>query len=108
MGRLFVALLLVAAFCLGVAVSYYNWTVVTFNYLAGEAEVPLIALLVGAFVLGAVVMWLLGAVRLFLLRRDGKRQQKQIRDLETELRTLRNLPLDPPASAPPAPPTKNA
>ena len=93
MGRLLVILLLVAGFCLGAAVSYYNASPVTFHYLAGQVELPLIALLLGAFLLGIVVMWLLNLARLFMLSRDSRRQQRQIRELESELKSLRDLPL---------------
>jgi uncharacterized integral membrane protein len=93
MGRLLIVLLLIVSFCLGAAVSYYNWTSVTFHYLAGQAELPLIALLLGAFLAGIVVMWLLNLARLFVLARDIRRHQRQIRDLEAELRSLRALPL---------------
>ena len=105
MGRLLTLLLLLAAFCLGAAISYYNWSAVPFHYLAGQVELPLIALLLGAFLLGVVVMWLLDLARLFVLSRDSRRQQRQIHQLEAELKSLRNLPLD--AGSPP-PPSKNA
>ena len=103
MGRLLTALLLIAAFCLGAAVSYYNRADVTFHYLAGQAELPLIALLFGAFLLGVVVMWLLDLARLFVLSRDSRRQQRQVAQLEAELKSLRNLPLAQGSTAPPAP-----
>jgi uncharacterized integral membrane protein len=108
-GRLLVALLLIATFCLGAAVGYFNWTQVTFHYLAGQVELPLIALLLAAFIVGVLVMWLLNLARFFLLSRDHRRQQRQIRDLEAELKNLRNLPLDAPPAAPAAGvPAKNA
>jgi putative membrane protein len=103
MGRLLTALLLLAAFCLGAAISYYNRADVTFHYLAGQAELPLIALLFGAFLLGVVVMWLLDLARLFVLSRDSRRQQRQVAQLEAELKSLRNLPLAQGSTAPPAP-----
>jgi uncharacterized integral membrane protein len=105
MGRLLTALLLIAAFVLGAAASFYNLSPVTFHYLAGQTEQPLIALLVGAFLLGALVTWLLGLARLFFLSRESRRQQRQIRELEAELKSLRELPLAQPA---PTPPAKNA
>lgn len=109
MGRLVTLLLLLAAFCLGAAISYYNWSGVTFHYLAGQVELPLIALLLGAFLAGVVVMWLLDLARLFVLGRDNRRQQRQIAQLEAELKSLRNLPLDAGgATAPPATPPKHA
>jgi putative membrane protein len=103
MGRLLTTLLLIAAFCLGAAISYYNRADVTFHYLAGQAELPLIALLFGAFLLGVVVMWLLDLARLFVLSRDSRRQQRQVAQLEAELKSLRNLPLAQGSTAPPAP-----
>jgi lipopolysaccharide assembly protein A len=107
---LFRILIWLAAFGLGAAVSYYNWSVVTFHYLAGQADVPLIALLFGAFLLGVLVMWLLDFARLFTLSRDSRRQQRQIVQLEAELKSLRNLPLEQGAAAPPStpPPATNA
>src|SRR5690349_2400710 len=105
MGRLVLIVLLVAGFVLGAAVSYYNRYDVTFHYLAGQVELPLIALLLGAFFTGVVVMWLLSVARLFGLSRESRRQQRHIRELEAELRSLRELPL----AQPNAPgPVKNA
>jgi putative membrane protein len=108
MGRLLTTLLLIAAFCLGAAISYYNRADVTFHYLAGQAELPLIALLFGAFLLGIVVMWLLDLARLFVLSRDSRRQQRQVAQLEAELKSLRNLPLAQTSAAPAPPAAKNA
>ena len=106
MARLLITLLLLAAFCLGAAVSYYNWHEVSFNYLAGEVELPLIALLLLSFTCGLLVMWLLNFARMFLLGRETRRQARRLRELEDELKNLRNLPL--PATLATAPPaTKN-
>ena len=99
MGRLLVTLLLVATFCLGAAVSYFNWTPVTFHYLAGQSELPLIGLLLAAFVFGVLVMGLLNLARVFTLGRETRRQARQIRELEGELKSLRNLPLANPPTA---------
>lgn len=107
MWRLLITLLLIAVFCLGAAFSYFNWSSVTFNYLAGEAQLPLIALLLLAFIVGVVVMGLLNVARMFVLGRDNRRLQRQVRELEGELKSLRNLPLAS-APAPQNPPTKNA
>ena len=106
MGRLIVFALLAATFCLGAAVSYFNWTTVTFHYLAGQVEIHLILLLLVAFVLGMAVMGLLNLARVFALNRETRRQQRQIRELESELKSLRNLPLA--GTAAPPPPAKNA
>lgn len=106
MGRLLITLLLLAAFCLGAAISYFNWHPVTFNYLAGEVDLPLIALLLAAFICGLVVMWLLNFARLFMLGREARRQSRQVRELEAELKNLRNLPLS--GGAPQGGPPGNA
>jgi len=102
--RLLVILLLLAAFCLGAAISYHNWSAVPFHYLAGRTELPLIALLLGAFLLGAMVIGLLDVGRLWAMRRESRRLQRRLQDAEAELKTLRNLPLQSgtPGSAPPS------
>ena len=103
MGRFVTLLLGIVAFCLGAAISHYNVSAVSFNYLAGQVELPLIALLIAAFLLGVVVMWLLNLARLFVLSRESRRHQRQIRELEGELKSLRELPLaHTGAAAPPA------
>jgi lipopolysaccharide assembly protein A len=106
-GRLIVILLLVATFCVGVALSFFNWTTVRFHYLAGEVESRLILLLLASFLMGMLLMGLFSFARMFMLGRESRRQQRQIRELESELKSLRNLPLAP-ATAPPNPPAKNA
>ena len=101
MWRFLTFFLLFAVFCLGATVSYFNWGSVTVNYLAGQAQMPLILLLLLAFVVGIVVMGLLNLARIFTLRRDNRRLQRQVAELEAELQSLRNLPLAQ-ASNPPA------
>ncbi len=109
MSRLLVTLLLLATFCLGAAISYYNWNSVRVDYLAGQAELPLIALMLAAFVMGMLLMGLMNLARLYMLGREARRHQRQIRELESELRSLRNLPLaNASAAATPNPPAKNA
>jgi len=108
MGRVVAFVLGIAAFCLGAAISYYNLSTVTFHYLAGQVELPLIALLIGAFLLGAAVMWLLNLARLFVLSRESRRHQRQIRELEGELKSLRELPLAHTGAAAPPATVKNA
>jgi lipopolysaccharide assembly protein A len=108
MSRILDVLVYLAAAALGAAISYYNWSSVTFHYLAGQVELPLIALLFGAFLLGVIMMWLLDLARLFTLSRDSRRQQRQILQLEGELKSLRNLPLAQTSAAPAPPAAKNA
>ena len=100
--------LLLAGFCLGAAISYFNWTPVTFDYLAGQAELPLIALLLAAFLLGLAVMGLLNLGRTWLLKRDSRKLQNRLNLAETELKNLRNIEWAAPGTKaltpPPAPP----
>ncbi|MBI3171838.1 MAG: DUF1049 domain-containing protein [Hydrocarboniphaga effusa] len=106
MRKLLSTLLLLAGFCLGAAISYFNWTRVTFDYLAGQAELPLIALLLAAFLSGMAVMGLLNLGRVWALKRDGRKLRNRLGLAETELKNLRNLPLSAPHDA--AKPLKNA
>ncbi len=99
MRKLLSTLLLLAGFCLGAAISYFNWTRVTFDYLAGQAELPLIALLLAAFLSGMVVMGLLNLGRVWVLKRDGRKLRNRLGLAETELKNLRNLPLTAPHDA---------
>ena len=112
MGKLLRSLsrwvLLLAGFCLGAAISYFNWTPVTFDYLAGQAELPLIALLLAAFLSGLAVMGLLNLGRTWLLKRDSRKLQNRLNLAETELKNLRNIEWAAPGAKaltpPPAPP----
>jgi putative membrane protein len=106
--RLLVTLLLIAAFALGAALSYYNWNPVSFHYLAGQLELPLIALLLSAFLLGVAVAFLLNLARFWSLRRETRRLRKQLDDAEAELKSLRNLPLGADRAKPPAPGSSGA
>jgi uncharacterized integral membrane protein len=103
--RVLVGFVVVGAFCFGAALSYYNWDRVPFNYLIGQVELPLIALMLLSFLLGGVTVLLLNTLRIWALRLESRRLQKQLRNAEVELRNLRNLPLGGPAAvAEPAPP----
>lgn len=93
MKRILLVLTLLVVLCLGAALSYYNWSSVPFNFLAGEAQVPLIALLLGVFTLGVITALLLCAGRILGLRADIHRLRRQLADSQSELRNLRNLPL---------------
>ena len=106
MGRLVVILLVIVGFVLGAAVSFYNVSLVTFHYLIGQVELPLIALLIGSFFSGVLVMWLISVARVFGLSRESRRHQRQIRELEAELKSLRELPLAQPGAS--SPRAKNA
>jgi putative membrane protein len=93
--RVLLWLLLLAALIAGAALSYFNSGYVGFNYLLGSVEVRLVVLIVFTFVLAALLTLLLCSVRILSLSGEARRLRRQLRDAETELKNLRNLPLTP-------------
>ncbi len=93
MLRVLAIVLLLAVFIAGALLSYFNYGYVSFNYLIGSAEVRLVVLLVLTFVVASIFTLLLCAVRLFSLSGEARRLRRQLRDAETELKNLRNLPI---------------
>lgn len=93
MTRILLALLLLVVLTLGAALSYFNWDPVPFNYLAGETQVPLVALLIGMFAGGVLAALLLCAGRILALRAEILRLRRQLNGANSELKNLRNLPL---------------
>lgn len=93
MFRILVIVLVVLATCLGISVGYFNAQPIRFNYLAGEIELPLIALIIGEFILAVLLTLALCAGRMMRLRADIRRLRKQLGNAETELKNLRNIPL---------------
>lgn len=91
MWRIFVMLVLVAVLVLGASIGYFNAQIVSFDYLFGSWDIPLIGLLVGAFALGVVLTLLVIGTRLLAQRMELGRLRSRIRDHEIELRNLRNL-----------------
>jgi len=78
---------------LGVAIGFFNAQPVSFNYLAGTLQLPLIALVMGEFFLVAVLTALLCWARIFGLKGEIRRIRRQLKDAQAELQSLRNLPL---------------
>lgn len=107
MRRLLLTVLLLVVFCAGLAISYNNSAAVSFDYLAGTLEMPLMGLLVAAFILGMLLAGTLNLATHWTLRREARRLQRQLQASEAELRTLRHLPLNSPDAAA-APVSKNA
>ncbi|HZR37771.1 MAG TPA: lipopolysaccharide assembly protein LapA domain-containing protein [Nevskia sp.] len=95
MLRLLAAVLLLAVFVAGAGLSYFNYDYVSFNYLFGTTQVRLVVLVVLTFVLAALLTLLLCSIRLFSLSGEARRLRRQLRDAETELKNLRNLPIAP-------------
>jgi uncharacterized membrane protein YciS (DUF1049 family) len=95
MPRILVYVILLVVFVAGAALGYFNAMPVNFNYLFGTMEVRLVVLVVFTFVLAALVTLLLCAGRMIGLSGDVRRLRRLLRDAETELKNLRNLPLTP-------------
>src|SRR5690348_5810351 len=93
MPRLLVWLLLIVAASIGAAFGYYNSSSVPFHYLAGQTELPLIALLLSAFLLGTVVGLLLMIAKIWGQGRENRRLRHRLDNAEAELKSLRNLPV---------------
>ena len=102
MLRILLVLLLLAVFIGGLAVGYANATPVTFDYLFGKTELSLVALVLAVFVAAVLLTLLVCAGRILRLSADLRRARRQLRDAETELKNLRNLPIGAPPSNLPA------
>lgn len=91
MWRIFLLLVLIAVLVLGASIGYFNAQTVSFDYLFGAWEIPLIGLLIGSFALGVLLTLLVVGSRLLGQRMELGRLRARIRDHEIELRNLRNL-----------------
>lgn len=86
-------LLLLVVFCLGASIGYFNATPVTFNYLVGSVQLRLVVLLLAVFAVAVVLTVVLCSVRILNQHSEIRRLRRQLRETETELKNLRNLPL---------------
>jgi len=93
MIRILIITAIFAVLVLGVAIGFFNAQPVTFNYLAGSVQLPLIALVMGEFFLVALLTVLLCYSRIFGLKGEIRRLRRQLKDAQAELQSLRNLPL---------------
>lgn len=93
MLRILYALLFFGVLCLGAALSYFNWQSIELNYLAGAAELPLIAVIIGFLVFGVLTGLLIGGARIIALRAELAAARRRLRDAQAELKNLRSLPL---------------
>ncbi|MDE2234374.1 MAG: LapA family protein [Gammaproteobacteria bacterium] len=86
-------IILLCIFVLALALAYANGESVMLDYLMGSAKVHLSSALLGAAVIG----WLFGLLSslgvIFRLKRQVWRLKRSVRDAETEIRNLRNIPL---------------
>lgn len=93
MIRLLIVAVLLSVLILGIAIGFYNATPVTFDYLAGQLQLPLIALVIGELVVVALLTLLICGARIISLRAEIRRLRRQVKDAQAELQSLRNLPL---------------
>ncbi|WEG14079.1 lipopolysaccharide assembly protein LapA domain-containing protein [Pullulanibacillus sp. KACC 23026] len=64
--------------------SVINVSAVTVNYLFGQAEWPLILVVLGSVLMGGLVVGSLGVVGVIRLKMTVKRLEKQLKDYETK------------------------
>lgn len=102
MLRTLVIAALILFLVLGASIGYFNAQPVKFDYLAGEVEMPLIALVVGEFVLAVLLTLLICLGRMLGLKGEIRRLRKQAQSAEAELKTLRELPVNLPTANLPA------
>lgn len=93
MIRVLIITTIMLVLALGIAIGFFNAQSVTFNYLAGSLQLPLIALVMGEFFVVALLTALLCWARIFGLKGELRRIRKQLKDAQAELQSLRNLPL---------------
>lgn len=95
MPRILILIVLMIVLSLGACVGYFNAQSVEFFYLVGSIKLPLIALIIGIFLIGVALTLLLCMGRIFGLKGQVRRLRRQLLDAETELKNLRNLPVAP-------------
>ena len=94
MFRTFILVILVAVLCIGTTLGFFNAQQVEFYYLLGSAHLPLFALVLAVFGLAVALTLIMTMARIFGLKREIRRLHRQLRDAQTELRNLRDLPLN--------------
>lgn len=93
MLRIFVIVALILFLVLGASIGYFNAQEVEFDYLAGTVKLPLIALVIGEFVLAVMLTLLICLGRMLGLKTEIRRLRKQVQSSESELKSLRELPI---------------
>lgn len=102
MLRVFVIAVLLVFLALGASIGYFNAQEVEFDYLAGTLRLPLIALVIGEFVVAVLLTLLICLGRMLGLKAEIRRLRKQVQAAEAELKNLRDLPLAPESAPSPA------
>ena len=100
MLRIVVLLVLLVFLFLGAAIGYFNAQEVEFDFLAGSIHLPLIALLVATFLLAVILTLLICFGRMLGLRTEIRSLRKRLSGAEAELKSLRELPLQPQVQLP--------
>ncbi len=93
MQRILILLVLIVMFCIGAAFSYHNPQAVQLNYLIGETELPLGALLMACVAITISLMVLLAWLISLPGRAERLRLRRRVDRAEKELDKLRQLPL---------------
>jgi uncharacterized integral membrane protein len=78
---------------LGACAAFFNTSYVSFHYVFGVVQIRLILLLLAVFAAAVLLSAVIFGLRLLALRGELRRVRRQLRDAETELKNLRNLPL---------------
>jgi len=91
--RILVIAALILFLVLGASIGYFNAQEVEFDYLAGTVKLPLIALVIGEFVLAVLLTLLICLGRMLGLKSEIRRLRKQVQNSEAELKSLRELPI---------------
>jgi putative membrane protein len=94
MYRVLLTVLLLIVLCVGAAVGYFNAQTIRFDYLAGQVELPLIALVVAEFIVAVLLTLIVCSTRIFSLKAEARRLRRQLADAEAELKTLRAIPIN--------------
>lgn len=93
MLRMLRTILVLLALLLGMVFALMNHQAVTVDLLFDQFELPLVALLIINLLLGLVIGILIYMPRQLALRLDLERTRKKLATAETEIRNLRNLPI---------------
>ncbi|MGQ0528899.1 MAG: LapA family protein [Panacagrimonas sp.] len=93
MLRILVIAALVVVLVLGASIGYFNAQEIQFDYLAGTLSMPLIALVIGEFVIAVLLTLMICFGRMLQLKNEIRRLRKQVQAVESELKTLRELPI---------------
>lgn len=91
MPRILLLILLLVFFIIGGTVGYFNAQPVRFNYIVGEAELPLIGLVVGEFMFAVALTLLVMLGRVLVLKAEIRRLKRQLQNSESELANLRGM-----------------